>query len=106
MKDCPPVEDSMTLCAYRTSIAGEFESLQDKDFENMLRTNVLGSVYPTHAVVPLMKRQRSGRIVFVSSQVAQAALHGKNLNGSTINFMFSNRIYSICRIKVGFERLS
>lgn len=64
------------LPASRTSIAGEFDALQEKDFENMLRINVLGSIYPTYALVPLMKRQRSGRIVFVSSQVAQAALHG------------------------------
>ena len=74
----------MIACAFRTSIAAEFDALQDKDFENMLRTNVLGSIYPTYAVVPLMKRQKSGRIVFVSSQVAQAALHGKR----KISFVF------------------
>lgn len=35
----------------------------------MLKINVLGSVYPTRAVVEGMKTKRTGRIVFVSSQV-------------------------------------
>ena len=60
-----------------TSIAGEFDSLDEKEFERMLRINVLGTVFPTRVVVPAMKSNgRGGRIVFVSSQVAQAAIHG------------------------------
>lgn len=54
----------------------EFEVLEDDDFEFMLRTNVLGSIYPTRAVLPSMKLAKAGRIIFVSSQVAQAAIHG------------------------------
>lgn len=70
------------------SIAGLFEELDSAEFERMLRINVLGksfscvwlrlllfcllgSVYPTRTVLPAMKRRRAGRIVFVSSQVAQ-----------------------------------
>lgn len=35
----------------------------------MLNINLLGSVYPTRAVVEGMKLKGSGRIIFVSSQV-------------------------------------
>ena len=57
-----------------TSIAGEFDQLDIKEFERMLRINVLGSVYPTRAVLQGMKEKKQGRIVFVSSQVAQVKL--------------------------------
>ena len=74
----------------------------------MLRTNVLGSVYPTYAVVPSMKIHRSGRIIFVSSQVAQAALHGTDLVNLAIStwksFIF--RVYSLCCIEMGLKRAS
>lgn len=58
-----------------TSIAGEFSQLDVSEVERMHRVNVMGSVIPTKVVVEGMKR-RGGRIVFVSSQVAQCALHG------------------------------
>lgn len=58
------------------SVAGEFDQLDINEFNRMLRVNVLGSVYPTRVVLGGMKRRRSGRIVFVSSQVAQVAIHG------------------------------
>jgi len=58
------------------SIAGTFEQTDISEFERMLRINVLGSVYPTRAVLGGMKAQGGGRIVFVASQVAQVALHG------------------------------
>lgn len=60
--------DVLVNCA-GTSIAGEFDALDDKEFEKMLKINVLGSIYPTRAVLPGMKKKGKGRIVFVSSQV-------------------------------------
>lgn len=59
-----------------TSIAGAFEDLSTTDFENMLKINVLGSVYPTRVVVPTMKVLKRGRIIFVASQAAQLGMHG------------------------------
>lgn len=63
-----------------TSIAGEFDQLDPNDFERMLRVNVLGSIYPTRAVVADMKAncpsRGGGRVIFVASQVAQVAIHG------------------------------
>ena len=53
-----------------TSIAAAFDQTDPGDFEKMLRINVLGSIYPTRAVVDRMKRNKRGRIVFVSSQVS------------------------------------
>ncbi len=68
--------DVLVNCA-GTSIAGSFEDLDASQFENMLRTNVLGSVYPTKALLPAMKDSgKGGRIIFVASQVAQVAIHG------------------------------
>lgn len=54
-----------------TSVAGTFESLDSKEFERMYRINVLGSIYPTRVVLPAMKQKKQGKIIFVSSQVAQ-----------------------------------
>lgn len=71
--------DVLVNCA-GISIAGEFDTLDSSEFERMLRVNVLGSVYPTRAVIGGMKegcpQRGGGRIIFVSSQVAQVAIHG------------------------------
>lgn len=50
-----------------TSIAGAFDELEVEQFERMYKVNVLGSVYPTRVILPLMKAENEGRIVFVSS---------------------------------------
>lgn len=47
----------------------------------MLKINVLGSVYPTRALLPGLRRRArqgsgGGRVVFVSSQLGQLGLHG------------------------------
>jgi 3-dehydrosphinganine reductase len=60
--------DVLVNCA-GISVAGEFDKTDVEEFDRMLRVNVLGSIYPTRAVVEGMKRNRRGRIVFVSSQV-------------------------------------
>lgn len=62
--------DILVNCA-GVSFAGEFESISQQEFEKLLKINVLGSVYPTQAIVPSMKERRKGKIVFVSSQVGQ-----------------------------------
>lgn len=59
-----------------TSVSGAFDELVEEAFEDMYRVNVLGSVFPTRAVLPYMKRQRAGAIVFVSSQAGQVGLWG------------------------------
>lgn len=59
-----------------TSVSGTFDSVDVKEFSNMFNVNVIGSVNVTRAVLAGMKTRPQGRIVFVSSQVAQAALYG------------------------------
>lgn len=73
--------DILINCA-GTSIAGEFDKLDSKEFERMLHINVLGSIYPTRVVVPDMKNKGRGRIVFVSSQVAQVTAMQSHLYSS------------------------
>ena len=67
--------DVLVNCA-GTSVAGAFDELASSEFERMMKVNVLGSIYPTRAIIEGMKGKGSGRIVFVSSQAGQVALHG------------------------------
>lgn len=67
--------DILVNCA-GVSIAGAFDDLPIEEFERMMRINLLGSVYPTRVLLPCMKQRGKGIIVFVSSQVAQVAIHG------------------------------
>jgi NAD(P)-dependent dehydrogenase (short-subunit alcohol dehydrogenase family) len=45
-----------------------FEEESAELWENMYRTNVLGTVLPSQAVVPVMREQGDGSIVHVSSK--------------------------------------
>lgn len=58
------------------SICDEFEKLDPSEYEKMLRVNTLGTMYATRFVIPGMKEMKGGRIVLVSSQVAQVAIYG------------------------------
>jgi len=53
----------------RTWFAG-FEDLRPEDFRIPLEVDLLGSVFITQAVVPVMREQRSGRIIFTASTPA------------------------------------
>jgi len=48
-----------------------------EDLEAVLRTNVLGVIYPTQAVAAAMVRQRWGRIVNIGSVAGQAGNRGQ-----------------------------
>jgi NAD(P)-dependent dehydrogenase (short-subunit alcohol dehydrogenase family) len=47
--------------------AGFFEELSPEQFDAQLTTNLLGPLNVTRAVLPLMRKQRSGHIVTISS---------------------------------------
>ena len=47
--------------------AGFFEELSPEQFEAQLTTNLLGPMNVTRAVLPLMRKQRSGHVVTISS---------------------------------------
>uniref|UniRef100_T2MDI7 3-dehydrosphinganine reductase n=1 Tax=Hydra vulgaris TaxID=6087 RepID=T2MDI7_HYDVU len=58
------------------SIPGEFENLKIEAFYTMNNTNYIGSVVVTQAVVPFMKKQQFGQIVFFSSVAGQIGVYG------------------------------
>lgn len=62
--------DILVNCAGVTYIK-DFVSADISEFERLIKINYLGCVYATKAVIASMKENRSGQIVFVSSQVAQ-----------------------------------
>lgn len=45
--------------------------------------NILGSVYPTKAVLPSMVKRRSGALVFISSVAGQLGLYGYSAYSTT-----------------------
>ena len=50
-----------------TSIAGFFEEITPEDFRAQLETNLFGPLNVTRAVLPVMRAQRSGLVVTMSS---------------------------------------
>ncbi|XP_041376032.1 3-ketodihydrosphingosine reductase-like [Gigantopelta aegis] len=58
------------------SVAGSFEDLSLNDFKRMIDINYIGTVHVTRAVIPSMKKNQHGRIVFISSQAGQIGLYG------------------------------
>lgn len=53
---------------------GPVESMEDADFDALMRTNVLGAIHAIQEVLPLMKEQRCGQIINVSSTLGRAGL--------------------------------
>ena len=57
-----------------TIVAGPFETQSVEEFEQVMRTNFWGAVYTTMAVLPRMRRRRSGRIVNIASIGGKVAI--------------------------------
>jgi NAD(P)-dependent dehydrogenase (short-subunit alcohol dehydrogenase family) len=53
-----------------TGPVGEVESLDPKLFDEMLRINITGTFLPIWALLPEMKKRRTGRIINVASNLA------------------------------------
>ena len=56
--------------------AGYFEELTPEQIERQLAVNLFGSMNVTRAVLPVMRKQRSGHIVTISSTAAFAGYEG------------------------------
>ncbi|CAN7234160.1 SDR family oxidoreductase [Rhizobium sp. LjRoot98] len=49
------------------SVLGNFEEISSADFQSQVQTNLFGVVNVMRAVLPVMRRQRAGRILNISS---------------------------------------
>lgn len=54
--------------------AGFFETLSPKQFDQQMQTNFYGPLNVTRAVLPIMRKQRSGRILSISSTAGLAGV--------------------------------
>ncbi len=50
------------------------EQFSDRDFRAVIETNLFGSFYTARAVIPHMKRQRSGQIINIGSRVGKVGV--------------------------------
>ena len=55
---------------------GAFEDVSESEFRNVMETNCIGPLLLTRAVLPTMRRQRSGLIIMISSLSGIAGLPG------------------------------
>jgi len=60
-------------------LLGMIEGANTDDWRRMINTNVLGLMYATHAVLPIMKQQNSGHIVNISSVAGRTARVGSGV---------------------------
>lgn len=74
--------DVLVNCA-GVSYPTELENLKVQEINTMVNTNLLGSVFLTRNIVPVMKRNRRGSVVFVASQAAQCGLYGYSVYSAT-----------------------
>ncbi|HEV2461524.1 MAG TPA: SDR family NAD(P)-dependent oxidoreductase, partial [Ktedonobacterales bacterium] len=62
---------------------GLIDGAKTEDWREMVNVNLLGVMYATHAVLPLMKAQGSGHIVNVSSVAGRTAWAGGAVYNAT-----------------------
>ena len=62
---------------------GHFEALDPEVFEELMRTNYLGTVYTTRALIQGMINRRSGTIVNISSIAGFIGVYGYSAYGAT-----------------------
>ena len=64
-------------------LLGMIDGANTEDWRRMMNINVLGLMYATHAVVPLMKAQGQGHIVNISSVAGRVANAGSGVYNAT-----------------------
>ncbi len=62
---------------------GASEELSDDEIDAVVGTNLLGSITAVRAVLPHMRRQKSGRIIQISSYGGQVAYPGNSMYHAT-----------------------
>jgi NAD(P)-dependent dehydrogenase (short-subunit alcohol dehydrogenase family) len=66
--------DCLVNNAFRPDVFKRFEEVDLDDWRGIVEVNLFGSLQLTQAVLPTMKDQRGGSIVFVNSQVVRKVL--------------------------------
>jgi NADP-dependent 3-hydroxy acid dehydrogenase YdfG len=64
-------------------LLGNVDGANTEDWRRMFNLNVLGLMYGTHAVLPIMKSQKSGQIINVSSVAGRVARAGLGVYNAT-----------------------
>jgi NADP-dependent 3-hydroxy acid dehydrogenase YdfG len=64
-------------------LLGPIAGADTEDWRRMISTNLLGLLYTTHAVLPIMQAQRSGHIVNISSVAGRIARAGSGVYNAT-----------------------
>ncbi|WNZ27039.1 SDR family NAD(P)-dependent oxidoreductase [Leptolyngbya sp. NK1-12] len=70
------------------AILGEIDGANPADWQRMFDLNVLGLMYTTHAVLPILKAQKTGHIVNISSvagRIARAGVGAYNASKWAVN---------------------
>jgi NAD(P)-dependent dehydrogenase (short-subunit alcohol dehydrogenase family) len=65
------------------SLLGNFEELSRADLERQFATNLFGLMWVTRAVLPVMRKQRSGRIFNISSVAGVVGFQHCSIYGAT-----------------------
>ncbi|HLO84358.1 MAG TPA: SDR family NAD(P)-dependent oxidoreductase [Nostocaceae cyanobacterium] len=58
------------------ALLGNIDGANTEDWRKMVNVNILGLLYATHAVLPILKAQKSGHIVNISSVAGRTARAG------------------------------
>jgi len=64
-------------------VKGNFKDIPLADYDDMLRVNIRGVLYCTHATIPVMVQQGAGRIINLSSQLSQVGGAGLAVYSAT-----------------------
>lgn len=62
---------------------GAIEEINSNQIEDIVNTNLLGSIYLIKSVIPYMRKARSGRIIQISSYGGQVAFAGNSMYHAT-----------------------
>ena len=64
-------------------LLGSIDGANTEDWRRMVNTNILGLMYATHAVLPILKAQGGGHIVNISSVAGRTARAGSGVYNAT-----------------------
>ena len=64
-------------------ISGAAEAFSKQQIESQINTNLYGAIYVTRAVLPVMRKQRSGYIIQISSIGGRASMPGLSIYHAT-----------------------